>query len=48
MFERVRRLVGLAATHSFFECRRCGTTVDCDTATCPVCGSSEIASYDVS
>lgn len=29
------------------ECRQCGTGVDRETTTCPVCDSTEIASYDV-
>jgi ribosomal protein L37E len=27
------------------ECRRCGTTLDEGTATCPACGSTETARY---
>jgi RNA polymerase subunit RPABC4/transcription elongation factor Spt4 len=29
------------------ECRRCGTTVDRGTTTCPVCESSEIARHEI-
>lgn len=31
----------------FFECRRCGTTVDGPGDTCPACGSDEIACYQL-
>ena len=30
-----------------YECRRCGTTLESDTDTCPQCGKSDIAAYDV-
>jgi rubrerythrin len=30
---------------SVYECRNCGTTVSSETDECPVCGSSEIATY---
>ena len=30
-----------------YECRNCGTTVGPGISECPVCGSTEIASYDL-
>lgn len=32
---------------AFYECRRCGKTVDQDTDYCPACGYSSIAQYDL-
>ncbi|QLH80099.1 hypothetical protein [Halosimplex pelagicum] len=29
------------------ECRRCGTTVDADTAVCATCGSEDIVEYSI-
>jgi predicted RNA-binding Zn-ribbon protein involved in translation (DUF1610 family) len=31
----------------FSECRDCGTTIEPDERVCPVCGSVEIARYDL-
>ncbi|SDW95172.1 hypothetical protein SAMN05443574_11074 [Haloarcula vallismortis] len=45
MMERLRRVVGTGQP-SHLECRRCGTTLETDGTTCPVCGSSNIAQYD--
>lgn len=48
MIESLKRVFGRGAgPHEFCECRNCGTTVDSLTATCPVCGSHEIAHYDI-
>ena len=30
---------------AFYECRRCGTTVDAPEGACPECGHEEIAEY---
>ncbi|WP_199722451.1 hypothetical protein [Haloarcula sp. Atlit-47R] len=46
MMERLRRVVG-ARKQSHLECRRCGTTLETDATTCPVCDSSAIARYDL-
>jgi len=29
------------------ECRRCGTSVDGESSTCPVCATDEIATYAI-
>ncbi|ELY39811.1 hypothetical protein C496_14076 [Natronorubrum tibetense GA33] len=31
-----------------YECRRCGTTVDKDTETCPACNTESIVQYRIS
>ncbi|NLV06969.1 zinc-ribbon domain-containing protein [Haloarcula rubripromontorii] len=46
MMERLRRVVG-TRQQSHLECRRCGTTLETDATTCPVCGSGDIARYDL-
>ncbi|WP_255151719.1 hypothetical protein [Halorarius halobius] len=43
MFDRLRRALRAEPSADLRECRRCGTSVD--GATCPACGSTEIASY---
>ncbi|SHH20899.1 hypothetical protein SAMN05443636_2039 [Halobaculum gomorrense] len=35
-------------TEVYWECRRCGTTVDGATEECPTCGSAQIARYEMS
>ena len=45
MIQRLRRVVG-SRQRSHLECRRCGTTIEADDATCPACGSGNIAQYD--
>jgi rubrerythrin len=35
-------------TGTSYECRRCGTTLEAIERTCPTCGSTEIAEFDVS
>ncbi len=42
-----RVLLGTAGRTVVLECRRCGTPVDGTTETCPQCGSSEIARYEI-
>ncbi len=32
---------------AYYECRRCGTTVDVATEECPMCGSAQIARYEI-
>lgn len=34
-------------TETFYECRRCGTTVDGRTVSCPACDAEDIASYEL-
>ncbi|TKX47618.1 hypothetical protein EXE49_17080 [Halorubrum sp. ASP121] len=46
MMERLRRVVG-TRQQSHLECRRCGTTLETDATTCQVCGSGDIARYDL-
>lgn len=41
-------LIGSDSGHSlYFECRQCGTTVDPQTVSCPVCDSTDIAEYEL-
>lgn len=48
MIESLRRVLGHDPNHEFRECRLCGTTVDREVGhRCPVCGSGEIARYDL-
>jgi len=35
-------------TEVVYECRRCGTTVDSNTETCPTCGADAIAQHRIS
>ncbi|MFW6153324.1 MAG: hypothetical protein ACOC42_03085 [Halobacteriota archaeon] len=44
---RLGRWLGFASADKFYECRRCGTTLDGPTSNCPVCGSDSIAEYDL-
>ena len=37
---------GLGVDDQYIECRQCGYTVDNPAASCPGCGSTEIAVYD--
>jgi ribosomal protein L37E len=41
------RLFTRSDPHVIYECRRCGESVDSQTAECPVCGHGEISTYDV-
>ncbi len=43
---RIRTLVS-GRPDVFRECRRCGTTIEADTDDCPVCGSTDIATYQL-
>ncbi|ELY50968.1 hypothetical protein C493_18321 [Natronolimnohabitans innermongolicus JCM 12255] len=43
----LRQLFQRRRSQSLFECRRCGTNVDAETETCPVCESAEISRYDL-
>jgi len=40
-----QRLLNSETVHR--ECRRCGTTVTSETESCPSCGHTEIAVYDI-
>ena len=42
--EYLRRFREPSTVH---ECRRCGTTVDSETESCPTCGGAEIAVYEL-
>lgn len=42
----VRSIRGRSSA-TFHECRDCGTTLDGPTSACPVCDSTEIASYEL-
>jgi ribosomal protein L37E len=45
LIRRVRQW--LADEAVVYECRRCGTTLDGQQDACSVCGSDEIARYDL-
>jgi rubrerythrin len=46
MIERLKRVVrGRVRSHTFCECRRCGTTVEGSARGCPTCESGEIVRY---
>lgn len=44
MLDTVREIIGGSPVDSedIHECRRCGTTVETTTASCPACGSEDI------
>ncbi|WP_331233799.1 hypothetical protein [Natronorarus salvus] len=44
---RLRSALSDASGEPFSECRDCGTTTEADERACPVCGSIEIARYDL-
>ncbi len=44
---RLRSALSDANDDRFSECRDCGTTIEPDERSCPVCGSAEIARYDL-
>ncbi|MDS0221144.1 hypothetical protein NDI54_07275 [Haloarcula sp. S1AR25-5A] len=46
MIKRLRQVVG-TRQRSHLECRRCGTTLETGGATCPACGSGDIAQYEL-
>ncbi len=51
LFEEMNRLLARTTqteTAVVYECRRCGTTVDSDTETCPACESDAIVEYRIS
>ncbi|MFP4591345.1 MAG: hypothetical protein ACLFM8_07780 [Halobacteriales archaeon] len=41
------RSIRTRSSERFHECRDCGTTLDVPARVCPVCDSTEIASYDL-
>jgi rubrerythrin len=45
LLRRVKELIGDGG--AVYECRRCGTTLESDADTCPQCGKSDIAAYDI-
>ena len=47
MIETVKRMLGQSDRELVAECRQCGSNVDSGAELCPVCGSSEIAQYDI-
>ena len=48
MLETVKRVLGQSDSELVVECRQCGSKVDPDAESCPVCHSTEIARYDIS
>jgi predicted Zn-ribbon and HTH transcriptional regulator len=48
MIETVKRVLGRSDRELVVECRQCGSNVDPDVDSCPVCDSTEIAQYDIS
>ena len=48
MIETVKRVLGQSDRELVGECRQCGSNVDPDAKSCPVCDSTEIARYDIS
>ncbi|WP_394348204.1 zinc-ribbon domain-containing protein [Salinadaptatus halalkaliphilus] len=49
MFEGVNWLLARTFQNEVvYECRRCGTTVDEDTETCPACGADAIVQHQIS
>ena len=48
MIETVKRMLGQSDHELVVECRQCDSNVDSGAELCPVCGSSEIAQYDIS
>jgi anaerobic ribonucleoside-triphosphate reductase len=47
MIQTLKRLVLRSVPTSISECRNCGTSVGLESESCPECGSSEIASYEI-
>ncbi|WP_336001085.1 hypothetical protein [Halorientalis halophila] len=48
MIDRIKRAVtGQGQKRLFCECRHCGSRIDDPTTNCPLCGSSEVARYDL-
>jgi len=46
---RIERLLSLGDQGEVvYECRRCGTTVDSETETCPACSADAIVQYQIS
>jgi predicted Zn-ribbon and HTH transcriptional regulator len=48
MIEIVKRMLRQSDRELVVECRQCGSKVDPDAESCPVCESTEIARYDIS
>jgi rubrerythrin len=47
MIRRLKRVLAADDPCPLRECRDCGTTVETAAVGCPVCGSGEIATYEV-
>jgi len=50
MLDTVREIFGgsRAESEDVYECRRCGTTVETTTTSCPACGSEDIVVHTTS
>jgi hypothetical protein len=48
LIETVKRVLGQSDRELVVECRQCGSNVDPEAESCPVCNSTEIARYDIS
>ena len=48
MIETVKRVLRRSNGELVMECRQCGSNVDPNAESCPVCDSTEIAQYDIS
>lgn len=44
LLARVRELL---EEDPIYECRRCGTTLESELDECPICGTSDVARYDL-
>jgi rubrerythrin len=47
MIQTVRRILSRTTEESVVECRDCGANVEPETDICPICNSTEIASYEI-
>jgi len=48
MLRVLKQVAGFSSgTEQLFECRQCGTSLDKGEESCPECGSSELAEYQL-
>ena len=47
MIQTVKRILSRTTEESVVECRNCGVNVEPGADICPICNSSEIASYEI-
>ena len=47
MIQTVKRMLSRSTQEYVTECRNCGANVEPETDSCPLCGSDEIAYYEI-